>query len=399
MNDAPRQAGSSGKSAPVGADFDQGVTIHCGIAGGLVADVSIRTRRLNCADRLVIGKTPEAALTLFGLLFSLCRHAQGRAASLALGRALGVAESPVQEQRREALVSLEIIKEHGLNILLRGQTGGLAPELPQRLLAAIQSLHESLGGERLWGVRASSPGVIGWQYARQLKTLHVVLQELHGELWALAQPDLAAVLKWQECDTSPAARLLHRVLQAGWADFGRCRIAPLPALVDECIEPMMARESMQTPTWEGSARETNSYTRQAGTLLLQEACRVYGNGLFSRILARLMETKAMFDRLPQDLSDVNGFEQLPATRASGIGLAQVEASRGRLIHRVVVKDGRIADYAILAPTEWNFHPRGLVYQALLGAKADDSAVLESQFVTLLRTIDPCVDFRLMLNGA
>jgi Ni,Fe-hydrogenase I large subunit len=50
------------------------------------------------------------------------------------------------------------------------------------------------------------------------------------------------------------------------------------------------------------------------------------------------------------------------------GFAAVEASRGRLGHWTRLSpDGKIGDYAIAAPTEWNFHPAGPFVAAVLGA--------------------------------
>ncbi len=43
---------------------------------------------------------------------------------------------------------------------------------------------------------------------------------------------------------------------------------------------------------------------------------------------------------------------------AGEGLAVAETARGLLLHRARVVDGKVADYDIVAPTEWNFHPRG-----------------------------------------
>jgi hypothetical protein len=36
----------------------------------------------------------------------------------------------------------------------------------------------------------------------------------------------------------------------------------------------------------------------------------------------------------------------------------VETARGLLMHEIALDGERIADYFIVAPTEWNFHPQG-----------------------------------------
>ncbi|HBQ37055.1 MAG TPA: Ni,Fe-hydrogenase I large subunit, partial [Rhodobacteraceae bacterium] len=56
-----------------------------------------------------------------------------------------------------------------------------------------------------------------------------------------------------------------------------------------------------------------------------------------------------------------------------------------LIHMARMENGLIADYKILAPTEWNFHPDGVASQALAGLVPDQARAL-------VEAIDPCVDF-------
>jgi hypothetical protein len=56
----------------------------------------------------------------------------------------------------------------------------------------------------------------------------------------------------------------------------------------------------------------------------------------------------------------------------------------------------VADYRILAPTEWNFHPRGVV---AVGLDAIAARVRGPELGSLARlfvaAVDPCVDFDLV----
>ena len=76
----------------------------------------------------------------------------------------------------------------------------------------------------------------------------------------------------------------------------------------------------------------------------------------------------------------------------GEGLGIVEAARGRLFHRVGISDGVIKHYQILAPTEWNFHPRGLVVQALQDMPCDYQSSLEQQAGLFVSAVGPCVGY-------
>lgn len=69
----------------------------------------------------------------------------------------------------------------------------------------------------------------------------------------------------------------------------------------------------------------------------------------------------------------------------------METSRGLLFHVASLHDGKVADYRILAPTEWNFHPAGPLAQALTGLDATTED-LNVQARLVSRSLDPCVAF-------
>ena len=85
--------------------------------------------------------------------------------------------------------------------------------------------------------------------------------------------------------------------------------------------------------------------------------------------------------------------------AVGIGISQVEAARGRLVHRVELERALVRSYRILAPTEWNFHPRGVLVQGLTGLQARTQAELNRRAASLINAIDPCVGYQLRIIPA
>jgi Ni,Fe-hydrogenase I large subunit len=78
--------------------------------------------------------------------------------------------------------------------------------------------------------------------------------------------------------------------------------------------------------------------------------------------------------------------------ASGSGLGMVEAARGRLVHRASVSDNTIERYQILAPTEWNFHPRGVVAEGLMGLACGYESSMREQASLFIGAVDPCVGY-------
>jgi coenzyme F420-reducing hydrogenase alpha subunit len=80
--------------------------------------------------------------------------------------------------------------------------------------------------------------------------------------------------------------------------------------------------------------------------------------------------------------------------APGVGRALVETARGMLMHEVELDGDRVADYRIVAPTEWNFHPEGALAKYLMGQPADDRGELNSKIARLVAELDPCVPWEL-----
>lgn len=80
----------------------------------------------------------------------------------------------------------------------------------------------------------------------------------------------------------------------------------------------------------------------------------------------------------------------------GTGLGLVEAARGALSHRLGCDGGIIRDYAIIAPTTWNFSPRdqdgnpGPLEQALVGAQVRDGETSPVMVQHIVRSFDPCM---------
>ena len=122
-------------------------------------------------------------------------------------------------------------------------------------------------------------------------------------------------------------------------------------------------------------------------------------GVTARIVGRLLEiarTQVWLEKWVQALDPGQSFMddfQVPRD-ARGMGL--VEAARGSLGHWVVIEDGRISNYQIVAPTTWNFSPRdeddqpGPLEVALVGAPAATGDAVPVSVQHIVRSFDPCM---------
>jgi coenzyme F420-reducing hydrogenase alpha subunit len=193
------------------------------------------------------------------------------------------------------------------------------------------------------------------------------------------------------------------VLDSGEASLGQTGVSALPVIPDaELISRLSdgdALDFIARPTWQGQPRETSPFTRGLATPLVQSLVEQHGAGLLPRLAAQLLEVATLFRVLVGDSAAMADAEpQAPtAATATGIGLGRTHAARGLLVHLVRVDDGRIADYRILAPTEWNFHPEGVVARALSTISPSTEIAIRRQADLLITAIDPCVAFELRLS--
>jgi uptake hydrogenase large subunit len=123
-----------------------------------------------------------------------------------------------------------------------------------------------------------------------------------------------------------------------------------------------------------------------------------GRTAATRFIARLVELARLVDELRQRSGGNRPMVRQHALE-DGVGIGLAETARGLLLHRAQVIAERVADYRIVAPTEWNFHPNGPLPQGLVGRNADDRARLEREARTVVQSLDPCVACRVEIADA
>ncbi|WP_428547387.1 nickel-dependent hydrogenase large subunit [Profundibacter sp.] len=306
----------------------------------------VSSRRTDLA-RLMVGRDAREAAELLPRLFSLCGEAHRAAAALAL---FGWASAA---QMR--LVTAESAREHLLRIALGWCASGEVPLPAAPVMALVEAARR--GGDAAAALEDYlSAHVLGCAPDDFLSQ-----REFHGWLG--------------EADTRPA-RFLRAVLARGRAGLGMVEPAFLPALAPGRIAERLDDPAfLARPEWNGP-RETGPLARQFNQPLVAGVIGKHGAGLLARMVARLVELAG----LPEAIRVAR-----PRQAASGFGT--VETARGRLIHAARVEGGKVAAYAIVAPTEWNFHPEGMAARALAGLAPDEAGLV-------IKAIDPCVDYEL-----
>ena len=157
----------------------------------------------------------------------------------------------------------------------------------------------------------------------------------------------------------------------------------------------------KAPRLGGQVAEVGALARQLvdGHLLIRDLLDHGRGSVHARVVARLLELARLqlaMESWVAALQPGEGFcVQAPLPDESqGAGL--VEAARGSLGHWLRIRNGRIVNYQIIAPTTWNFSPRdaegqpGPLEQALVGAPIRRGEEEPVSVQHIVRSFDPCM---------
>lgn len=380
---------------------------------GRVSDVLVSSSRPLRMPHIFKGKSVEHLLDTLPLLYSVCGTAQACAAVAACEQALGLSVTPACRQGRELLIHFETAKEHIWRIFQDWpRLLGTEPVIPVIALVTnlMGRLRQSLYPLSRTLTPALEPDKAGLDEAKAvIVELQLLLeQELFPQglgRW-LEIDDEARLRAWAAAEDNPAVGLLRHVHEQGWEALGANDIQALPLIdgvaLDQSLSSKQADEMIAQPLWNGEAYETTPYTRMTSHPLLQSLVGAYGNGLYPRLVARMVELAETPGRLLELIDEIKWDGKgtgIDPKLKQGVGVAQVEAARGRLVHRVELEGDLVRRYQILAPTEWNFHPQGVLVQALKGLSASSEDELHHQAALLINAIDPCVAYDLNVRPA
>lgn len=368
------------------------------------------------AARVFTSRTPLEVAGLIPMLFSICARAQSCAGVTALEQALGQPAPPAVDLARRRSVLVERLREHLWRILLDWPPlVGADPEREtmQEVVRQAKTLCAALDPDgtlfRPDGTSGRSDRARMDQAVDQLDTL--VAERVFGMSaadWLHEIDRRAALGDWAGSARTGAARLLHALALDGTGALGQSPVAPLPELADaELIAAMSgpaADDFVARPTWGGEPYETSPFARQSGAPLLLDLAPSLGNGILPRLAAQLREVALALVELRAEPESTSRTETpLPpggggvGGEGGGIGLGRAEAARGRLAHLARVADGRVREYRILAPTEWNCHPHGILARGLAGLPSADERLLERSAQLLVISTDPCVAYTLTIS--
>ncbi len=338
--------------------------------------------------RLLRGQGAEQLGHTLASVFTLCAHAHCSVAEWAFACAsTGQPQSPAPEVLRQH--ALETARDHLRSIALDWPQRLAQPIPPGQALAWLRGCPLPLATARQPRDAAAEQAL---RLALRLWLEREVLREPVAA-WLDAHRDPARLARW--CQAQAAQLLPARCLAEGLAlaheltppQRGLDVLNPDPAMQTRqllALATQLATESefAQRPTWLGECAQTGPWTR------LRDRARPTQHSAWTRLSARwleLMEIAAAPDAAQPSAPPLLSCGALPL--APGQALGWCEMARGLLLHWLQLDpQGRVQDYRVLAPTEWNFHPEGALARAVAALPAHATAAAQ----TLAAAFDPCV---------
>ncbi len=389
-----------------------------------ISAVGVQSSRRVMASKLLAGRDIEHAVPLVQALFSVCGRSQACACATAIENACGAVASAETQVLRRAAVDMETLREHLWRIFLdwpkhlglqpQRQALALVLQLQQEFELAFGDIHRwfvpQLSAASVHSATVDSPSV---DYVAINATLKRLESLIGGQLLGGTVAGWRALHSHQQMRTwlattsgrqrPVAVAMLGKIEESGWSAAGQGAVEALSLAGETSLGTLVQRlqswDFIARPEWLGEPRESSSLMRNHTPLLtdLRETC---GTGLLTRAAALVSEVVALLQRL-QGLFTERGlaWEAWPATHAgSALPVGLVNAARGQLLHWLQLQGSTITDYRILAPTEWNFHPRGVVARSLQSLRGSVSAI-HHQAALLIELVDPCVGYQLTLREA
>jgi len=341
---------------------------------------NLASSRVDWAAVLTPGQPAASLPATLAALYAGCGHAHHWCAGRAVAAAQGEAVAP--RGALPAALLRETLREHLRRITLDwplaggamgAETGSLAAALGRCPLFADDEPHASLHWlEQHLLAMPAAHWLARWQH------------EPAGWLAHWSEQGATDTARWlAQCRPGASAPVAAATPLRVHADDGGLRVLAVQLMADAGFS--------RQPLWQGACAETGPGVRLLGPAAPPASAWLRFGARLAELLGLTLGRTEAGHAPPRLLC---GSLHLGA----GEGLAWVEMARGLLVHGVRLEgsgpQARIAACRVLAPTEWNFHPRGAVARRLERMGPVPTHAELQALGYLVAAYDPCVRFEL-----
>jgi hydrogenase large subunit len=206
---------------------------------------------------------------------------------------------------------------------------------------------------------------------------------------------------WDETERLLDTTLISEDVSHSWMAHQMNPRHPYEGMTIPDAEDSKAYSWCKAPRLDGRVVEVGALARQQvdGHPLIRALVEESGGNVLNRVIARALEIARVVIQMESWVREIQPDKVIchhkPFPReARGYGL--VEAARGSLGHWVKIRNGRILNYQIIAPTTWNFSPRdregqpGALELALVNAPLRPGEKDPVSVQHIVRSFDPCM---------
>lgn len=377
------------------ADLAGRLAITVQYDGTTIRDLHICSSRPHQLTRLLEGRSREEVTAIVPLLFSLCSTAQSVASLTALESNNKVKPCLDVSIARTVLIYLESARELCLR-LVKDWLPGSDLINTTRLMQFYQSASSQLN----WALQLQSNDLMPSKGQTKPEFCYDAL--IHN-LEVLLSPVTESCHNGRL--VAKTSNAISRLVLDTEAEFSTINLydpsLPLEVTPSYLAHKLRDKDSLlfcSRPEVENGAisrcAESSVWTRNRDSVLVQQSREQGYHPLNQRFFALINELSLLPKKIGVAVSSgVSVVEPLEV-----VGLAKVPAARGDLIHYIEQTPGAegIDKYRIVAPTEWNFHPKGTLVSMLTGVNVSRET-LRPLVEKLILAIDPCVAYDIQIE--
>ncbi len=386
------------------------IKINITVRGKGIQSIAITSSRPLQITKIFAKKSIQAVSKTMNILYQLCNTAH-RFAFLSLLKQSNVIELSKNEiLAYQLLLDLETIKEHCFSIASKWSGDNTIDTNVVSVLATIKQISTTLftdcdplgiNDKRLTSFDNIKALVLLLEQQLQIFLIGKRSSEVLSGVSIFANID--NFNQWLDIGTSSSAIFLRGLKENKLSDLGNVDAVYLSNLSTNEMSNMLDNpDFIKHPTDGNKPCETTPYSRQIGKPLIQQLTATNGSGLLSRSVAQLLEIFTLFDKVSTDYIAIKSEDicyQVQYPMHSTNALNQLEAARGKLIHQVSIGSDCVNNYQILSPTQWNFHPKGILYAMIKSLNFENKQDLSNKVKLLVDAIDPCVGYSIAVDYA